>query len=173
MPGKRIRKQFHISAAYRYYFLLYEKSAALATPRGENSQKDKKKAAPKGAPPCNRAYKPGSVNTPCGVSRNHLSSPPVTGRFGGTCPPATRGVPAGSRSPGNPMFPTYGVASDRVYICRQLPALPVSSYLAFPSLPRDAAVYFCCTFPGVTPGGRYPLSRPAKPGLSSRYDLSA
>ena len=28
-----------------------------------------------------------------------------------------------------------GVASDRVYICTQLPAVPVSSYLAFPSLP--------------------------------------
>ena len=31
--------------------------------------------------------------------------------------------------------PTNGVASDRVYICTQLPAMPVSSYLAFPSLP--------------------------------------
>ena len=29
----------------------------------------------------------------------------------------------------------YGVASDRVYICTQLPAVPVSFYLAFPSVP--------------------------------------
>ena len=62
----------------------------------------------------------------------------------------------------------YGVASNRVYICTQLPVVPVSSYLAFPSLPQNAAVYFCCTFPEVSLGGRYPLSCPAKPGLSSR-----
>ena len=64
-------------------------------------------------------------------------------------------------------FP-YGVASDRVYICTQSPVVPVSSYLAFPSLPQNAAVYFCCTFPEVTLGGRYPLSCPMKLGLSSR-----
>ena len=29
----------------------------------------------------------------------------------------------------------YGVASDRVYICTQSPAVQVSSYLTFPSLP--------------------------------------
>ena len=42
----------------------------------------------------------------------------------------------------------------------------VSSYLAFPPLPRrllaqaDEAVYLCCTFPEVAFGGRYPLSLP-------------
>ena len=51
-------------------------------------------------------------------------------------------------------------------------ALPVTSqavvsYTAFPPLPHDAAVYFCCTFLGVTSTGRYPASCPAKPGLSS------
>ena len=56
--------------------------------------------------------------------------------------------------------------------------MPVSSYLAFPSLPlvrdaRHAAVYFCCTFPGVASGGRYPLSCPVKPGLSSHQYLTA
>ena len=35
-------------------------------------------------------------------------------------------------------------------------------------LTAKAAVYFCCTVPGVASGGRYPLSCPMKPGLSSR-----
>lgn len=35
------------------------------------------------------------------------------------------------------------------------------------------AVYLCCTFPGVTSGGRYPLPCPAQPGLSSQKGLSA
>ena len=62
------------------------------------------------------------------------------------------------------IFPSaYGVASDRVYICTQSPVVPVSSYLAFPSLPSvRTAVYFCCTFPGVASGGRYPLSLPCE-----------
>ena len=61
-----------------------------------------------------------------------------------------------------------GVASDRVYMAPRVTTGSVSSYLAFPSLPcRGTAVYFCCTFPEVTFGGRYPLSCPVKPGLSS------
>ncbi len=32
---------------------------------------------------------------------------------------------------------------------------------------RNAAVYFCCTFPGVASARRYLASCPAKPGLSS------
>ena len=41
----------------------------------------------------------------------------------------------------------------------------VSSYLAFPPLPRCAgrrcgAVYLCCTFPQIALGGRCPLSLP-------------
>ena len=86
---------------------------------------------------------------------------------------------------------SHGVASDRVYICTMLPSMPVSSYLAFPPLLREPqitlarnlrtpsahfeynsdaleAVYLCCTFPEVTLGGRYPLSCPVMPGLSSR-----
>ena len=86
-------------------------------------------------------------------------------------------------------YSAYGVAPDRVYICTQLPAMPVSFYLAFPSVPKDPKIsqsphgtlgaiktpvgYFCCTFPGVTSGGRYPLSCPAGPGLSSCQYLSA
>ena len=70
--------------------------------------------------------------------------------------------------------PICGVASDRVYICTQLPAMPVSFYLAFPSVPHFREVgYFCCTFPEVSLGGRYPLSCPSMPGLSSRQYLSA
>jgi len=62
-----------------------------------------------------------------------------------------------------------GVASDRVYSRAKSPERGVSSYLAFPSLPHlnNTAVYFCCTLPEVAFGGRYPLSCPAKPGLSS------
>jgi len=33
-----------------------------------------------------------------------------------------------------------GVAPDRVYICTQLPAMPVSFYLAFPSVPKDPKI---------------------------------
>ncbi len=83
-------------------------------------------------------------------------------------PPADCAGPARGKSPS-----AYGVASDRVYTCTQLPDVPVSSYLAFSSLPRKTAVFFCCTFPEVTLGGRYPLSCPVKPGLSSRQYLSA
>ena len=43
----------------------------------------------------------------------------------------------------------WGVASDRVYICTQLPAVPVSSYLAFPSLPdKKSGGLFLLHFPG-------------------------
>jgi len=52
--------------------------------------------------------------------------------------------------------------------------MPVSFYLAFPSVPHFREVgYFCCTFPEVSLGGRYPLSCPSMPGLSSRQYLSA
>ena len=43
----------------------------------------------------------------------------------------------------------------------------VVSYTAFPPLPDEPAVYFCCTGLGVTSTGRYPASCPVKPGLSS------
>ena len=72
-----------------------------------------------------------------------------------------------SLRPGRPS--ARGVASDRVYMAPAVTCGSVSSYLAFPSLPYVVtAVYFCCTFPEVTFGGRYPLSCPTKPGLSSR-----
>ena len=50
----------------------------------------------------------------------------------------------------------YGVAPDRVYICTQLPVVPVSSYLAFPSLLCPSASekqsgLFLLHFPGGYP----------------------
>ena len=123
-----------------------------------------------------------------------------------------------SEQPRSVTATNQGVASDRVYSKPMLPQEWVSSYLAFPSLPRllliaqnkilleflgaifsldvgyyalrhknlsfctiissrgtvlstlyktAVAVYFCCTFPGVASGGRYPLSCSVMPGLSS------
>ena len=43
----------------------------------------------------------------------------------------------------------------------------VSSYLAFPPIQNESAVYFCCTSLGVASTGRYPALCPVKPGLSS------
>ena len=57
--------------------------------------------------------------------------------------------------------PCHGVAPDRVYSVHVSPrdgwALtpPFHHHRAW-----SAAVYFCCTCPRVTPGGRYPLSLP-------------
>ena len=59
------------------------------------------------------------------------------------------------------------------------PGLLVSSYLAVSPLPdnsrgiapasnRSRRFTFCCTFPGLAAGGRYPSPCPAVPGLSSR-----
>ena len=49
--------------------------------------------------------------------------------------------------------PRGGVASDRVYICTQLPVVPVSFYLAFPSVPCAERVgsLFLLHFPGGCP----------------------
>ena len=47
---------------------------------------------------------------------------------------------------------TNGVASDRVYICKLVTKLPVSSYLAFPSLPSAwLGGLFLLHFPGGHP----------------------
>ena len=53
----------------------------------------------------------------------------------------------------------HGVAPDRVYIVK--PMFPWAGWALTPPFhPYLAAVYLCCTCPGVTPGGRYPLSLP-------------
>ena len=91
------------------------------------------------------------------VVGNHLSWHPVA---------VVLAPPLGSSA--GQAYPVCGVASDRVYRTPRSPEGSVSSYLAFPPLPcRSTAVYLCCTFPKVASGGRYPLSCPAKPGLSS------
>ena len=60
------------------------------------------------------------------------------------------------------------LAPGGVYRAYRLPDTPVSSYLAFPALPRiGAAVYLCCTVPGVASARRYLAPCPVKPGLSS------
>ena len=101
--------------------------------------------------------KPGFVGN-CHLSRRHVAVPLVP-------PTRTMAGQAGR---------VCGVASDRVYSAPMLPWGRVSSYLAFPPLPvLRQAVYLCCTFPGVASGGRYPLSCPVMPGLSSYRDLSA
>ena len=54
----------------------------------------------------------------------------------------------------------YGVASDRVYTCTQSPAVPVSSYLAFSSLPRRARRLFSVALSRESPPAdviRYPV----------------
>src|SRR5208283_2791080 len=52
------------------------------------------------------------------------------------------------------------------------PGLLASSYLAVSPLPRGPKptrrFAFCCTFPGLAAGGRYPSLSPLEPGLSSR-----
>ena len=48
---------------------------------------------------------------------------------------------------------------DRVYIVK--PMFPRAGWALTPPFhPCLAAVYLCCTCPGVTPGGHYPLSSP-------------
>ena len=119
------------------------------------------------APSCNRACKPGSV--PAVAGRDHLSLPCVTAWLGGD-PPAAIGTPAGRRGT---KVPPKGVASDRVYMASHVTAGSVSSYLAFPSLPlarRFISVALSLRSPSADVI-RYPS--PTKPGLSSRYYLSA
>ena len=72
-------------------------------------------------------------------------------------------LPAGSsrllEAVGSTCMLLHGVAPDRVYIVK--PMLPWAGWALTPPFhPYLAAVYLCCTCPGVTPGGRYPLSLP-------------
>ena len=71
---------------------------------------------------CNRVYKPGSV------LNGHLSSLVVTNKLRDFSR-ATLQIRVGQTS-------AFGVASSRVYSGSMLPQKRVSSYLAFPSLPR-------------------------------------
>ena len=93
-------------------------------------------------------HKPGSVFD------NHLSRHTVTGMLQRpTFRAAAGNCPALAVRP-------FGLAPDGVYTRCMLPYIPVSSYLTISPLPHEAAVCFCCTFPIVTYGGRYPSSLP-------------
>ena len=52
------------------------------------------------------------------------------------------------------------------------PRLLVRSYRTVSPLPLARRFTFCCTFPDLTTGGRYPPPCPTTPGLSSRSTLA-
>ena len=61
-----------------------------------------------------------------------------------------------------------GLASNGVYMCPSCYQGGGSLLHCLSTLAgQRPAVYFCCTFLGVTSTGRYPASCPMKPGLSS------
>ena len=104
------------------------------------------------------------ISKPGYVLNGHLSRPAVTDRL----KRPTR------KHDGQPYHFLFGLASNGVYMCPPCyqrggsllhcpSTLTVSEELVLLTL----AVYFCCTFLGVTSTGRYPASCPVKPGLSS------
>ncbi len=111
-----------------------------------------------------RTCKPGSVHpASAGLSR-HLSRTHVAVRL----MPPSLDLRRANAANGKPFALRSGVASDRVYMNGRLPDRQRALISAFPPLPRrSVAVSLCCTCPEVSLGGRYPLSCPAKPGLSS------
>ena len=97
---------------------------------------------------CDWAYKPGSVLTAIYLAPRLLVG---SSHLLGTA--------------GQAYCPTHGVAPNRVYIIKPMSpwagcalTAPFQPYLAGAS--AVGAVSLCCTCPGVTPGGRYPLSLP-------------
>ena len=103
------------------------------------------------------ACKPGSV------ANDHLSRPMVAHWLK---PPPESGRAS--------LLLSHGVAPDRVYSTDMSPcggwALTPPFHL-FPAKIRKV-VYFCCTCPRVTPGGRYPLSLPCGARTFLMYRLS-
>lgn len=96
---------------------------------------------------------------PSSVLNNHLSRPIVTNGLKRYYPKAKRATfscfPIRSCS-------RWGLHSRKVAIAL------VSSYLAFPPLPKlIPEVYLCCTFLQVTLTGSYPAPCPMELGLSS------
>ena len=94
-----------------------------------------------------RVYKPGSVID------SHLSRRTVAGAL----------QPPSRKQPGKPCF-LCGVAPDRVYSNGRFHAIGCALTAPFHpcwrQLTLPPAVYFCCTFPQIALGGRYPLSLP-------------
>ena len=107
-------------------------------------------------------YKPGSVFD------SHLSTRRVAAALK---PPRER--------PGQPIAPIPVLLRIEFTATVAFTRRRVSSYLAFPPLPRrllaqaDEAVYLCCTFPEVAFGGRYPLSLPCGARTFLTASLSA
>ena len=110
--------------------------------------------SPKKTPPLfsggvfhDRVCKPGSVID------SHLSRRTVAGAL----------QPPSRKQPGRPCF-LCGVAPDRVYSNGRFHT-PLGALLPHLSTLTSSAillwvVYFCCTFPQIALGGRYPLSLP-------------
>ncbi len=93
-----------------------------------------------------RVRKPGSALP---ISDSHLSRPAIARRF----------QPPSRRQPGKPCL-LCGVAPDRVYSAPMFPWSGCALTAPFHPYLKNKAVSLCCTCPGVTPGGRYPLSLP-------------
>ncbi len=124
-------------------------------------------------------YKPGFVRRPGGRHDDHFSRKAIA-RF---LQRSTRKSMAGRT---NPLDDLSALPEEAHAPCLTLlpvgftepsrsPGLLVSSYLTVSPLPRGPKptrrFAFCCTFPGLAAGGRYPSLRPAEPGLSSRRAL--
>ena len=122
-------------------------------------------------------YKPGFVRHPGGRRDDHFSRKSIA-RF---LQQSTRKSMAGRT---DPLGDAGGDAVNSAHApCLTLlpvgftepgrsPGLLVSSYLTVSPLPRGPKparrFAFCCTFPDLSAGGRYPSLRPTEPGLSSR-----
>ena len=125
-------------------------------------------------------YKPGFVRRPDGRRDDHFSRKSIARSL----QRPTRESMAGRT---DPLGGTGGDAASPAHApCLTLlpvgftepgrsPGLLVSSYLTVSPLPRGPKparrFTFCCTFPGLAAGGRYPSLRPTEPGLSSRRVL--
>ena len=101
------------------------------------------------------------ANKPCSVYDNHLSCFYVTVKFSAACD-----------GPSKPCIAACRVALLRIGFTGALCYHKARWALTSPFHPwlcsfEPSPVYLCCTLPGVTSGGRYPLSCSVKHGLSS------
>ena len=128
-----------------------------STKRTRKNRKNKQKHRSKRAVhfDATRACKPGSVLTAIYLA---LQLPIRSSRLPGTV--------------GQTMRSSTALLRDRVYSVK--PMLPWAGWALTPPFhPYLAAVSFCCTCPGVTPGGRYPLSLPCEARTFLIRSLSA
>ena len=102
-----------------------------------------------------QVYKPGSVLTAIYLAPQLLAG---SSRLLGTV--------------GQTMRSSTALLRDRVYSVK--PMLPGAGWALTPPFhPYLAAVSFCCTCPGVAPGGCYPLSLPCEARTFLIWSLSA